>query len=85
MTDLEYTKGKIIQVTDTLGQVALQDNSPEIAFVDFVMSSLPISEKSLQNLMTETAKDDRLKKIRRHISWTEHCHNLALSQAIPPL
>ena len=84
--DLEYTKGQWMKVTDTLSRAALQDNTPEISdkemnyFVHFVMSSLPISEKSCQKLVTVTAKDDILQKLRHQISvgWSEHRLNLDL-------
>ena len=65
--DLEYTKGQLIKVTDTLSRAALQDNTPEISdkemncFVHFMVSSLSISKKSRQKLVTETAKDDTTK------------------------
>lgn len=61
-------KRKLMQVADTQGRDALQDNTPEISdkeityFVHFGMSSLPIIEKCLQKLVTKTAKDDTLKK-----------------------
>ena len=47
-----------MKVTDTLSQVALQNNTSKISdneinyFVHFVMSSLPISEKTHQKLLT---------------------------------
>ena len=43
-------------------------------FVHFMMSSLPISEKSRQELVTETVKDDTLQKLWHQISadWLEH-------------
>ena len=69
-----------MKVTDILRWAALQDNTPEISdkemnyFVHLVMSSLSISEKTRQKLVTETAKDDRLQKLRHQISpgWPEH-------------
>ena len=68
--DLEYTKGQLMKVTDTLSRAALKANTPEISnkemnyFDYFVMSSLLISKKSRQKLVTETAKDDTLQKLR---------------------
>ena len=62
--DLEYTKGQLIKVTDTLTRVALQDYISEISdkemnyFIYFMMSSFPISEKTRQKQVSETAKDD---------------------------
>ena len=41
-----------MKITDTVGRAALQDNTPEISdkemnyFVHFVVSSLPVSEKT---------------------------------------
>ena len=77
---MEYTKGQLMMVTDTLSWAALQDNIPEISdkemnyFVHFVMSSLPISEKARQKLVTETAMEDTLQKLRPQISagWPDH-------------
>ena len=69
-----------MKVTDTLSRAVLQDNTPEISdkemnyFVHFLMSSLPISEKTPQKLITETAKDDTQQKLQHKIStrWPEH-------------
>ena len=64
--DLEYKKGQLMKVMDRLSRTALQDNTPEISnkemnyFVYFVISSLTISEKTCQKLVTETGKDDTL-------------------------
>ena len=81
--DLEYTKGLLIKVTDTLIWAALLDNTPEISdkemnyYVHFVMSSLPISEKNHQKLITETEKEGTLQKLLHQISarWREHSLN----------
>ena len=70
-----------MKVMSTLSRAAFQDNSPEISdkemnyFVHFMMSSLPIGEKSDQKLVTETAKNDTLWKLRHQNSagWLEHC------------
>ena len=59
--DMEYTKGQLMKITDTLSRVASQDNTPEIFDKEmkyFVMSSLPTNEKSRQKLVTE--KDETL-------------------------
>ena len=59
-----------MNVTNTLSQATLQDNTPEISdkkmnyFVHFVMSSLPICEKTRQKPVIKTAKDDTLQKLR---------------------
>ena len=79
-----------MKVTDALSRAALQDNTPQISnkgmnyFVHFMMSSLPISEKSHQKLVTETAKDDTLQKLQHQISsgWLEH--HLKLDPCLRP-
>ena len=56
-----------MKVTGILSRAALQDNTDEISdkkmkyFVNFTMSSLPISENTRQKLVTEIAKTDILK------------------------
>ena len=88
--ELKYTKGQLMKVMDTLSRVALKDKTPEISdkeinyFVHFVMSSLPISEKTLQKLVTEIAKEDTLQKPRHQISagWWEH--HLKLDPCLRP-
>ena len=68
-----------MKVTDTLSRASLQDNTPEISdkvincFVHFVMSSLPINEKSRQKLVTERTKDDPQQKLHQiSAGWPEH-------------
>ena len=73
-----------MKVTDTLSRTSLQDNTAKISdkemnyFVHFVMSFLPVSEKSRQKLVTEIAKDDTQQKLRHQISagWPERYLNL---------
>ena len=67
--DLEYTKGKLMKVTDTLNRGALQEKTFEISdkeinySVHFVVSFLPLSKKSRMILVIETAKDDTLQSL----------------------
>ena len=69
---------------------AFQDNTSEISdkeinyFVHFVMSFLSINEKTHQKLVTETAKNDTLQKLRHQISagWEEH--RLKLDSCLRP-
>ena len=64
-----------------LNWAALQDTTPEISdkemiFVHFVMSSLPIREKTHQKLVTETAKDGSQKLHQISTEWPEHRHKI---------
>lgn len=67
--DLEYTKGKLMQVAGHTILGRITNNTPGISnkeinyFVHFMMLLLLISEKSLQKLVTKVAKDDTLKEL----------------------
>ena len=68
-----------MKVTGVLSRVALKDNLTEIShkemnyFVHFVISSLPLREKTRQKLSTETAKNDTLQKLHQmSAGWLEH-------------
>ena len=82
-----------MKVIDTPSRAALQDNSPEISneemnyFVHFMMSSLPISEKSHQKLVTETTKGETLQKTTSNICRMAGIlpQIRPMSQTIPPL
>ena len=63
---LEYSPGKTMKVVDALSRASLEDNNPEITSPDIqyhvysIINALPISDKKLRKLQTETTKDDTL-------------------------
>ena len=71
--DMQYVKGNLLFVADTLSRAALPDEISEIpedelnSYVYSVVSSLPISESRFAEFKQETANDDVLKKLYQQI------------------
>ena len=62
-----------MKVVDALSRASLEDNNPEITSPDIqyhvysIINALPISDKKLRKLQTETTKDDTLQKLKKYV------------------
>ena len=68
-----------MQVADTLSRAAVENTDAEIPedemdfYVNSVISSLPISEKKMDQFRSETEKDSTMKKVKEYVTngWSE--------------